>query len=252
MFGKVIYFDEKKFNDYFALANGSKITAIDHMQISNDKGVGVGTSFVSADYKGNKSYEATIKESILFDINDFEKKLKGRDDFFDFTLYESEYDIKTIIRGVIVKFNSYLYVPLEFDMTQMIGQFKPMLTQEITSTMKQSESDAFNSFFDICNPKIPIISQIDDISLVSLIESDKMLIKYPELEEYETTEVTILARVIANSIVNKDKAIFDPLKDFISMNRATRRDFVKDRPDGMKTIYCESDYKKIEIISIYQ
>lgn len=252
MFGKVIYFDDKKFNDYFAIATGNKIVSINHMQISNEKGIGLDVPFVATDLKGSKRYEASIKESILFDIDQFEKNLQGRTDFFDFTSYHSEFDLQTINRGSIIKFDSYITVPIDFDMTHMIGQFKPMLTQELISTMPKSESDAFNIFFDICNPKIPLISDLDEMMLVSLIESDKLLIQYPELEEFESIEVTVLARIMTNTNVNKDKPIFDPLKDFISMNRATRREFATNRPDGMKTIFCDTDYKRIEIIAIYQ
>lgn len=252
MFGKVLYFDDKKFNDCFAIAAGNKITSVEHMQISNDKGIGLDIPYVSAGLKGTKSYEASIKESTLFDIDNFEKKLQGRDDFFDFTLYDAEYDLETIRRGSIIKFDGYISVPIEFDMTHLIGQFKPMLTQEITTNMLKSESEAFNNFFNICNPKIPLVSQLEETVFVSLIESDRLLVKYPELEEYESIEVTILARIMASSNINKNKEIFDPLKDFISMNRATRREFVTDRPDGMKIIFCDTDYKKVEIIAIYQ
>jgi hypothetical protein len=252
MFGKVIYFDDKKFNDYLAIATGNKVAAVDSMKISNDKGLGVDIPFVSADVKGSKSYEASIKESILFDIANFESKLQERDDFFDFTLYDSEFDFLTINRGSIIKFDSFISVPYQFDLTQMIGQYKPMLTHEITSSMEKSESEAFNIFFNVCNPKIPLVSQLNEMDLVSLIESDKLLVQYPELEEYETMEVTILARIMASSNINKNKPIFDPLKDFISLNRATRREFESDRPDGMKLIFSGTDYRKIEIIAIYQ
>lgn len=250
MFGKVIYFDSKKFNDYFAIATGNKIAEIEHMQVSNDKGVGLSSPILSAEIKGSKSYEANIKESLLFDIDNFEKKLEQREDFFDFIL--KDYDVTTINRGNIIKFNGFVNVPIEFDMTHMIGQFKPMLTQEITSEMPSSEAEAFKSFFNVCNPQIPIATQINDNVLISLIEADNLQIQYTELEEYETIEVTILARIVTSTSIDKSKAIFDPLKDFIRMNRATRREFMAERPDGLKAIFSKSNYRKIEIITIYQ
>lgn len=50
----------------------------------------------------------------------------GRDDFFDFTQSE-DYDLTTMSRGTIIKFDGYIKVPEEFDYTQTIDRFKPLL-----------------------------------------------------------------------------------------------------------------------------
>ena len=61
-----------------------------------------------------------------------------------------------------------------------------------------------------------------------------------------------LARVASNDFADKNKPIFDPLKDFMSMNRSMRRQFTNERPKELKPICCDTDYKKIEIVAIYQ
>jgi len=251
MFGKVIFLDTNKLNDYMVSATGKIVTKVNSMQITSDKDIGLDTSIISAGIKGTKTYEASILSSSLHEIEKFENAILNRDDFFNFQT-RVDIDLETIPRGSIIKFDGYIYVPTEFDFTHLIGQFKSMISEDITSDMEKSESAAFNKFFEIHNPKIPITSEITDYLLCSLIEAEHLKINYPELEEYETTEITILARVIASSFVPKIKPLFDPLKDFLSMSRAVRREIASNRPDGMKSIYCDSDYKKIEIIAIYQ
>lgn len=251
MFGKVLYFDNKKVNEYTAIITREKVLKIDKIEVSQDKGGTVKIPIASGNAKTSKSYEATMEESLLYDVEEFERKLKNRDDYFDFTI-SNAFELKTIQRGSIIKFNGYIYIPSEFDLTQLIGQFKPMILKEITAEMPSSEEEAFNSFLGIYNPRIPLISDLDDITLCSKIEAEFLKVKYHDLEEYESIEVTILARVIMDSSTSKEKSIFDPLKDFMSMNREARRRFTSERPEGLREIYCDSNYLKIEIITIYQ
>lgn len=104
----------------------------------------------------------------------------------NFTIPQSsDYTLETMNRGTIIKFDGNIEVPSEFDMTQLIGQFKGMISQEISSKMSDGEAEVFVNFFEICNPKIPIISQFDTGDIISLIESEKLLVQYPDIEDYE-------------------------------------------------------------------
>lgn len=171
----------------------------------------------------------------------------------NFTIPQSsDYTLETMNRGTIIKFDGNIEVPSEFDMTHLIGQFKGMISQEISSKMSDGEAEVFVNFFEICNPKIPIISQFDTGDVISLIESENLLVQYPDIEDYAIDEVTILARIISNNPSTSEKPIFDPLKDFIKMNREMLRQFAKERPDGMKEIFHNTNYRKLEIIAIYQ
>ena len=201
MFGKVLYIDKKKLNDYMSIATGKNVATINSMQITNDKEIGVDISVLAAGIKGTKTYEANIVESSLYDIDKFENTLKGRDDYYNFTTSPDEFDLKTMNRGSIVKFDGNIIVPIEFDMTQMIGQFRPMLTADITANMEKHESEAFSSYFAMHNPKIPITCELSDCLLCSLIESDNLQISYPELEDWESTEVTILSRILSIMLI---------------------------------------------------
>lgn len=251
MFVNMIYYDAPRVSDFGAIIKGSKNIKIEKMDIVNDKGANITLPAVGGNIKASKSYEATIEESILFDCREFEKLLVGRDDYFDFT-ENVGLDIATLGRGHIIKFDSTIKVPEEFDLTQTIAQFKPYLISSISKDMDSDEGAAFSAFFESANPKIPIIAECDDVVLSAKIDSKFLMVDYAQMEEYESLEVSILARVISTNIVSASKAIYDPLKDFISLNRAIRRSLTDNRPDGLKELFNDEDYKVIEILAIYQ
>ncbi len=251
MFGTVIYFDKRKINDFIAIINKQKSLLFNEVEVTNDKGLNVNLKMVSADAKATKSYTATVVESLLYDCDAFEKLLDGREDYFDFT-GSTDFDISTVGRGNIIKFNGYIKVPEEFDMTQTIDKFKPMLLKSISEEMDFNEKEAFNAFLSTADTKVPITSELNDLILCGKLESSNMLIKYEQLDEYETLEVTIIARVTSSNYIPSTKAFYDPLKDFMALNRTLRRSMGEERVDGMKEIFAEEDYKTIEIIAIYQ
>ena len=77
-----------------------------------------------------------------------------------------------------------------------------------------------------------------------------MISDYEELEEFEDEQVTVLGR-IASGIIREDKAYYDPLKDFISLNRMMRKS-VKDRGDGLQPLFLDRKYRQIDILAIYR
>jgi hypothetical protein len=242
MFGNVIYYDEKKLNEYKSVASGKQNVKILNLEIENDKNASINFPLGGIGAKSNKSYSATIEESLLYNCNEFEKYLEDRDDYFDFTI-SGEYDISTLQRGYIIKIDGFICIPNEFDMAQALHQYRELFLKE---------SPEMKDFINDSNTKVPLIIQHDEISLCGKIESDFLKIKYVDLEEYENIEVTILARVMSSRLISKTKPIYDPLKDFITFNREIRRKFINDRPDELNEIYIDEDYVSIEIIAIYQ
>ena len=81
--------------------------------------------------------------------------------------------------------------------------------------------------------------------MCSKLISNNMLVKYEELE------VTIIARIISSGMVKSQKAFYDPLKDFMTLNRIMRRS-IEGRTDGLNEIYADKDYRTIEVLAIYQ
>lgn len=177
--------------------------------------------------------------------------LTGRDDFFDFTQSEN-YDLITMRRGTIIKFDGYIKVPEEFDYTQTIDRFNPLLVALIVNdSMDKSEQDAIKSFFETTDTKIPILIDLNEQLMCSKLISNNMLVKYEDMEEYEELEVTIIARIISSGMVKSQKAFYDPLKDFMTLNRVMRRS-IEGRTDGLNEIYADKDYRTIEVLAIYQ
>ena len=70
-------------------------------------------------------------------------------------------------------------------------------------------------------------------------------------EECLDEDLVVVAKIISP---NKPKAkeIFNPLKDFFVLNRATRRSMKIEDTDGLENIYAEDDYIALEILAIYQ
>lgn len=250
MFGSMIYYDDKRISEYSAIARGTKNIKIEKMNISDGKDVGLDISIIGGGLKHSRSYEATVEESVLFDCIKFEGLLSGRDDYFDFT--EHKYDLATIGRGNIIKFDGIVTVPNAFDLTQTISQFMPYIKSAMAIDMDKNRKLALDIFLTANNPKIPIISECQDCVLCSKIESKYLKVELSQLEEIENTDATMLARIVSNNLISKEKPIYDPLKDFISLNRTLRRSLDEKRTEALQMLYADDEYRRVEILAIYQ
>ncbi|MEE1255507.1 MAG: hypothetical protein UHN47_03180 [Lachnospiraceae bacterium] len=251
MFGNVVYYDKKKIDEYKSVIKGQKNLEVEEYEVSNDKGVQIDLKAFGADSKANKTYKAKVQESLLYNCDEFEKMLVGRDDFFDFT-QSSDYDLTTMSRGYIIKFDGYVKVPQEFDYTQTIDKFKPMIVAAmVDDSMDKSEQAALKVFLETSDTKIPVLIDLDEQLMCSKLISNNMLVKYEEMEEYEELEVTIIARITSSNMISLKKAFYDPLKDFMTLNRVMRRS-MNGRTEGLNEIFADKDYRTIEILAIYQ
>lgn len=250
IFGNVIYYDDKKISEYSSLILGQQSLKVKEYEVLSDKSAKLDLRVIGGDLKGSKKYTAEVQESLLYNCDNFEKLINDRDDFFDFTT--KEFDIQTIGRGNIIKFYRYMLVPQEFDITQTMQRFKSFLMDSISSEIvNEMEKKVFKTFFESTDTKIPIILELNDALMCSKLISPNMLIEYEDLEEFEELETTIVARVTSTSLVGKNKPFYDPLKDFMKLNRSLRRSMGK-RTEGLYEIYADQDYKTIEVLAIYQ
>lgn len=250
IFGNVIYYDDKKISEYSSIILGHHELKVDEYEIYSENSGKLGLKFIEADKNGSKKYTAKVKESLLYNCHYFESLLKDREDYFDCTI--QSFDLQTIGRSNIIKFDGLIYVPEEFGFTQTIQKFKNIFMDSITSDFEnEMEKEFFKTFFESKDTKIPVVIELDDFIMCSKLKSSKILIDYEELEEFEELDITIIARTVSTSLVSKNKPFYDPLKDFIKLNRTLRRS-VGERTDGLYEIYSDSDYKMIEILAIYQ
>lgn len=249
MFGKILYYDKKAIDEYMSIITGNKIVNIESYDISNDKGIKTDLKVISADAKASKSYTAKVQESMLYDCYKFEKKLSGRDDYCD-TSYSDIYDIATIPRGYILKMDGVVSIPEQFDMVKLIDQFKPLIMPNIASEEDQTTSEILVALFsDATARKIPIAIESGDDLLCGKLKAENLVIEYSELEELEDEAVTVLARSASNSKNRASKAYYDPLKDFLNLNRMMRRQV--DNEGDFGPLRVEEEYKPVDILAIY-
>ena len=250
MFGKIVYYDKKAVAEYKTVISGKPNLEIDEYDVTNDKGISADLRLVSADVKAAKSYKAKIQESDLFDCDQFEKMLTGRDDYFDFTV-SADFDISTVPSRSIIKMDGYIEIPEDFDMVKVIDAFKPYLMKmgELQN-MEETSKMALQTFLGSANAaKIPLVFEGENTLFCSKIFQENMTISYEELAEIDDS-VTILARVIS-LFVNSSKPYYDPLKDFISLNRMMRK-AMGNRNEEFKPIYADDQYRMLEILAIYR
>ncbi len=250
MFGKIIYFDKETIKDYKSIITGQRVLEIEEYDVTNDKGINADLKLVSADAKSTKAYKAKIQESDLYECAEFEKMLAGREDYFDFTV-SADYDITTVPSRSIVKMDGSLSIPEEFDLLKVIDLVKPwLMNSDEMLDMEETSRMAIQTFLGSAQAtKIPLIFECEGSLLCTKLLQNNLLIDYEELTELED-DVTILARITSN-VVAKNKAFYDPLKDFIKLNRMMRKS-LGERDEGLKPILVDSEYRVIEILAMYR
>lgn len=127
MFRSLRYCNIEKIYQYHSIITRQKRLNIQTVNVSKEKGASIGFSVIGADIRGNTTFDATMEEDLNLDYDIFEESLKDRDDYFDFIQNSCDYDLSTVSNGLIIKFQSNMEIPAEFDMIQLLEQFKPML-----------------------------------------------------------------------------------------------------------------------------
>ncbi|WP_254624384.1 DUF6414 family protein, partial [Cytobacillus firmus] len=182
MFKNLIYFDSNKVAEYGAVLEGKKHVAIKNVKVSSGKSLSAKVPVVSGGISGSNEMEGEIVENLLLDCNEFEVLLasKSKDNYFDFL--ENEYDSETIPRTSIIRFEGGFRIPSEFDMMDLINQFKPMLTSSMNLQNAQEE-ELFNKIFAKDSTKIPAF--IESSVVFDILKFPKVDgIACPELVDY--------------------------------------------------------------------
>lgn len=182
--------------------------------------------------------------------DEFEKALEGQaDEYFDF-LTDSP-DPQTLPPMSIVRFRGTAEVPEQFDAIAMMRQYAPMfdeagmLETEDGGVPKEfllslvAKKDAYAPLM-INGLDIPVFSKL---GMTYIAEGDISL-----LEEIESEEAVFLFKVLSHCN-NEQIVVYDPLRDFMKLNRAARRSM--DRSSGLEEIRIAGPVIKGELIAIY-
>lgn len=116
--------------------------------------------------------------------------------------------------------------------------------------MEETSKMALQTFLCSANAaKIPLVFEGEDTLFCSKLFQENMTISYEELSEIDDS-VTIIARV-TSQFVSSTKPYYDPLKDFMSLNRMMRKS-LGDRGKEFCPIYVDDQYRMVEVLAIYR
>ncbi|HCD58759.1 MULTISPECIES: hypothetical protein [Exiguobacterium] len=254
MFKNMIYFDSKKVAEYKALLIGEKSLNVKNMKITSTKSVNGKIPIVSGGMTGTNEMEGEPINSLVLDCNEFEELLQEKDGEYFFDLVEKDYDIETITKSSIISFGGSLSIPNEFDMMELITQFKPIIMNSLNLESTQEE-EVIKKIFEKENTKIPIFitdSTLNDWIGFTKLTSTDLIIGMDGLEDYEEEEVTFIAKIISKKYYKDEPiVVFDIMKDLLSISRGLRRQLGKDEIEGVENIKSANNTLILEILAIY-
>lgn len=252
MFRSFIYLDEDKFYTYKRQIDGNN--SANPKAITQKRSTGF-----NAEYKGigiNNTIQTDIsgefERDISFDYDRFELSLgvlEG-EDYFDCVL-STDYDLSSVPAMKLIRICNPFFIPENFDAVNLIDKFMPMLIGQI-KTESSGEQEALESILGKASADIPILVDCGDVTISGKLSAKHLHEEYSTLEDYAEQEVYMLCKVVG--MIRKDIVeIFDPLKDFIRLPRAMRRQMDREGKDlGLEKISAEGPILKVEIIAIYK
>lgn len=231
MFGNILIFNRRKVAQYSALILGKSVV-----------------DFTNSDK------ESTDSTNALLECSNFEKRLQKREDYVDFIGNPHDISIQEVPISSIIRVSGEIYIPEEFDMIYLINEYKSLLLSSM-DYKDTDEKELISTVFNNSKIKIPVFCELgsscDYWMGIGKISHDDLLIDYNSLEDYEGTEVTILARLESRKY-QKGKAsqVYDIYKDFLGLNRALRKQ-IKTEDKTFEKIEVEEDYLGLELLAVY-
>ena len=249
MFRSFIYLDQEKMYSYLRQIDTDYANQPIEISKKKTRGGSLGTDFLGANVGSEIEEKREVTNDVIKDYDRFEKKLEelAGSEYFDLVL--DDYDINTVPRMSIIRVNGSFEIPEQFEMFSVAQNYMPLITSQIT-TSSDNERELMEAFLGKASADIPIIIEDEEITIASKMSMDNIEEEYAELEEYNEQEVYMLCKVVG--IMKKDKVeIFNPLKDFIKLPRAVRRE-MDSNSQGMEPILVDGPVLKVEVIAMYK
>ena len=182
--------------------------------------------------------------------NEFEKALEGEpDEYFDFL--NGNPDPMTLPLMSMVRFRGTAKVPERFDAIAMMREYAPIFDDAgmFDSDDKGVSKELFLNLLAKQDAYAPLvieglgISVFSKIRMAFIADGDISL-----LEEFESEEAVFLLKVLSHC--DSDRVmVYDPLRDFMKLNRAARRNM--NRTLDMEEFLIDGPVIKGELIAIY-
>ena len=131
----------------------------------------------------------------------------------------------------IVRTQGILEVPEVFDVYKMMEGYAPMMHQLgiLESGLDNKETEFVLGLFKNANYDTPAIIDCEGTRISTKLKSQYIKGGYEALEDCLDDEITVLYKVTAVR-TEGNVVIFDPMKDFIKLNRALRRSMERKNP----------------------
>lgn len=251
MFRSFIYLDKVRLYEYKKLIDGGYISP---KTISQKQTKTASTNLKRANLSFSREKDITTEYETdpFWDYDQFElslTELEG-EDYFDFISNGDSYDVISIPSMKIIRMAGNLLIPEEFDVFNLIDTFKSLFIGSIP-TKNDSEQELLNTFLGNTKADIPVVMETDDVAIVGKLNTAYLLEEYTALEDYEEQEVFVLCKVVGVSR-QQHVTIFNPLKDFIRLNRTMRRSGNFKEGVGLDPIIVDGPVVKVEFIAIYK
>ncbi len=253
MFGHLVYFNSDKVIEYDAILLGNEIIEYESIEVSNEKTADANAKVFSGGKKSIENYHGKIIKNDMLTCNKFLKNLNDTDCYIDFVDGIIEYDSNYLARGNIIRIESDILIPEKFDVFKLWDTYKDYFNHEFSTSIDEADYKAFGKMLETKELKIPICINIGDNLGCALLTSSLLKCDYESFENLEGEEVIILAKVISPN-KSKEKELFNPLTDFLSLNRFLRRksNVEEKLPTELSKIYVDRNYVLLEVLAIYQ
>lgn len=252
MFRTFIYADEDKLYSYMRQIGVSSVTK--PKTETKSRHLSASVPFAGISGSVDKSINSEYVQDLGFDLDHFEAALEkyAGEDYFDFVM-DSDYDIFSVPPMKLIRLCCPFTIPEQFDMFNLITKYKPLFINSIEMEGEEKgEREMIQAFFDNASADIPIVADLGDIQISAKLNMNHLIEEYTDLEEYDEQNVYMLCKVIG--LTRKEKVqIFDPLKDFIHLNRAMRRQHeLSSDGSGFEKIIIDGPVMKVEVIAMYK
>lgn len=246
MFRSFVYLDQEALANYslqLGMSPGFRVKTVDGSLGASVAGLSANVSVAA------ESSSPGINPIRAYD--EFEKKLGDCEgvEYFDFL--NEEYDSQTLPLMGLFRFAGYARVPDGFDLFDTMRKFMPFMSKTGLIDLEQGDPNTELAMEMLTNNQgaIPIV-----IDGLDTLVTSKLKTKWLEggdsmvLEEIEDDEAIFLCKVVAHARGDQ-VPVFDPLKDFMRVNRAMRR--TTKRSEGLEIVYEKGPVIRAEVVAIY-
>ncbi len=250
MFYNLIYFNENLYDTYYTFANAGRAVQFNEIESQTDKGAQLGFNDTHVGLGKSSVIKGEVINNPASKLINLEHSLVDNDFFVDFETEPAFHQIEDLSRRMIFRATLPLKIHESFDMYEMTKRMKAELGQAGFMGRTSDDVELFNMVFDFDKIRLPVYNDDMGTVIFSKLHKDCLLIEENELEELSEDNI-VLAKVRRTHETHF--TLFDPLKDFVTLNAGTLKAVEKRLPDSgiLSPIKMRSTGIEIEIIAIY-